>query len=100
MVFHASLLLPYRENTIEGRVQDAPAPVILDGCEEYVVEKILAWKPYYNARQFLVKFTGYDNPADNRWIHEGHLEHCQDIIDKYLSTNPTSTFGNKRRRKP
>jgi hypothetical protein len=97
-VFHASLLLPYRENTIEGRVQDAPAPVILDGHDEYVVEKILAWRPYYRARQFLVKFTGYDNPKDNRWIHEGHLEHCQDIIDQYLSTNPQGTFGKRRPR--
>ena len=97
-VFHSSLLLRYKENTLEGRLQDTPLPIMIDEHNEYEVDKILAWKPYYNSRQFLVKFKGYDNPIDNRWIHEGHLDHCCDIVDAYLATQPQGTYGTRRRK--
>ncbi|KAL2913157.1 hypothetical protein HK105_207398 [Polyrhizophydium stewartii] len=40
-VFHASLLSPYVENTIPGRVQEPPPPAIIDDEEEWEVEEIL-----------------------------------------------------------
>ena len=64
-----------------------------------MVESIKAWRNYRGGRQFLVKFQGYDNPSDDRWIHEGHLEHCQEIVDAYLSTNPAATNKGGRKRK-
>ncbi|RZK39669.1 MAG: hypothetical protein EOO61_07030 [Hymenobacter sp.] len=98
-VFHSSLLLPYKDNIIKGREQEVPLPIMLDDHEEFVVEKILAWRPYYGSRQFLVKFMGYENPTDNRWIHKGHLDHCREIIQEYLATNPATTSGTRSRRK-
>ena len=50
-VFHTSLLLPYRENTLEGRVQEVPPAVMLNDHEEFLVERILAWRPYYGTNQ-------------------------------------------------
>jgi hypothetical protein len=98
-VFHTSLLTPYIENNIEGCTQQPPPPTIIQDKNQFMVESILAWKPYYNSHQFLVKFVGYDNPVNNRWIHEGYLDHCREIVESYLSTNPPPTQTTKSRKK-
>ena len=40
-VFHASLLSPYRENEVHGRNFPAPPPDLINGEEEYEIEKII-----------------------------------------------------------
>jgi len=40
-VFHLSLLELYRANEIEGRSENQPEPIEVDGDEEYEVERIL-----------------------------------------------------------
>jgi Chromo (CHRromatin Organisation MOdifier) domain len=64
-VFHVSLLEPYRASTIKGRQQSPPSPVIIDGMEEYEVERIL-WSEKRKAKrgkkwwvEYLVKWKGY-----------------------------------------
>ena len=39
-VFHVSLLKPYKDSTIPGRLQ-APPPIEVDGAEEFEVSEIL-----------------------------------------------------------
>ena len=45
-VFHASLLEPYRKNTISGRTQPPAPPVIVDGEEEWEVDRVLDSRIY------------------------------------------------------
>lgn len=91
-MFHTSLLKPYRTDTIEGRVEEAPPAIVLDGHNEYTVEKIMAWQPWYkNKKRFLVQWEGYDNPTDNLWIHEDNMDHCCKMIKGYMAGNPKMT---------
>lgn len=93
-VFHVSLLSPYHENNdtlFPDREQVPPPPVVVRGKQQYHVEKIIAWRPYFSKRQFLVKYTGYENPTDQRWLHEGNLTSCKKLIRDYLATNPKPT---------
>ena len=40
-VFHVDLLMPYHETPIHGQSYTRPPPDLVDGAEEYEVEKIL-----------------------------------------------------------
>lgn len=40
-VFNISLLMPYRPDKIEGRIHEPPPAVVVDGEEEYEVERVL-----------------------------------------------------------
>jgi hypothetical protein len=53
LVFHVSLLEPYRES---GRVQPPPPPIKMEGALEYEVESILEHR-----------FRGIKNPKCNGW---------------------------------
>ena len=53
-VFHASLLSPYRENTVHGPNFPSPPPNLINGEEEYKVEKILRHHGTPMKRSFLI----------------------------------------------
>ena len=53
-VFHASLLSPYRENEIHGKNFPAPPPDLIDGEEEYEIEKIICHRGAPSSRSFLI----------------------------------------------
>jgi hypothetical protein len=40
-VFHVSLLEPYKESTIPGRLPAPPPPIEINGEEEFEVSKII-----------------------------------------------------------
>ena len=40
-VFHASLLEPYKANTLPGHIQPAPPPILVESGLEYVVDRVL-----------------------------------------------------------
>ena len=63
-VFHVGLLTPFTPDTIEGRVQPPPPPVIVDGDEEFEVESILDAKLERGKLKYLVHWKGY-SAADN-----------------------------------
>ena len=43
-VFHANLIMPYKETTINGPKYSQPPPDLIDGEEEFEVEQILDMK--------------------------------------------------------
>ena len=53
-VFHASLLSPYRENEVHGKNFPAPPPSLIDGEEEYEIEKIIRHRGAPSSRSFLI----------------------------------------------
>jgi hypothetical protein len=68
-VFHIDLLTPYHETITHGPNYQCPLLDLVDGEEEYSVEKILdSWK--FSRRQhlqYLVKWEGYPD-SDNMWV--------------------------------
>ncbi|XP_073413057.1 uncharacterized protein [Dendrobates tinctorius] len=53
-------------NTLPGCSSPRPDPVLVDGQEEFVVERILDSRLYRNQFQYLIKWQGY-TVEDNSW---------------------------------
>ena len=68
-VFHIDLLTPYRETDFHGANYDKPPPDLIDGEEEYEVERIVASRRFGRGRklQYLVKWKGYPD-VENQWV--------------------------------
>ena len=82
-VFHVSHLVPYRKNTVLGRVPQPPPPVEVDGEEEYEVEGIRDMRrrgradpPVY---EYLVHWEGYPDSEDT-WEPADAFDKAQEIF--------------------
>src|SRR5712672_2616629 len=58
-VFHASLLLPYKETKEHGRNFKELPPELIEGEEEYKVEEIRDKRKRQNKTEYLIKWKGY-----------------------------------------
>ena len=60
-VFHANLITPYKETELHGPNFTRPPPDLVDGEEEYEVEKIIDSKHKGRGRKlhYLIKWKGY-----------------------------------------
>jgi Chromo (CHRromatin Organisation MOdifier) domain len=61
LVFHASLLSPYKEIEEHGPNFLEPPPKVIDRDEEYEVKAILEDKTIRRKRHYLIKWKGYAN---------------------------------------
>jgi Chromo (CHRromatin Organisation MOdifier) domain len=80
-VFHASLLTPYKEMEKHGPNFLEPPPNLIDGKEEWEVEKILIDQHYWHKKQYLVQWKGYALAHDS-WVNESEL-HAPDLVEAY-----------------
>ena len=66
-MFHASLLTPYRETTAYGINYPEPPPELIEGEEEYVVDRILNSRRHGRNKQlqFLIHWKGYSAAHDS-----------------------------------
>jgi hypothetical protein len=87
-VFHASLLLPYTETPEHGPNFTRPPPDLVDGLEEFEVEKILDSRRRRRQLQYLVKWKGYPD-ADNTWEPAIHL-HAPDVVQDFHAAHPSA----------
>jgi hypothetical protein len=87
-VFHIDLLTPYRETIMHGPNFTRPTPELIDGEEEYSVEKILDSRQFGRRRrlQYLVKWEGYLD-SDNMWVDKDDV-FAEDKIREFKSSNP------------
>jgi hypothetical protein len=60
-VFHANLITPYKEMELHGPNFTRPPPDLVDGEEEYEVEKVIDKKKMGRGHKtyYLVKWKGY-----------------------------------------
>ena len=58
-VFHATLLHPYKENSVHGENFAEPPPELVEGEEVYEVETILNHRKRGRGYQYFVKWQGY-----------------------------------------
>ena len=96
-VFHANLLTPYKETELHGPNFTRPPPDLVDGEEEYEVEKIIDMKQMGRRRKtyYLVKWKGYPT-SDNSWEPRENI-HVDELIREFQSRR--STNKNKGRKK-
>jgi hypothetical protein len=87
-VFHIDLLTPYKETVMHGPNFTRPAPELIDGEEEYSVEKILDSR-HFGRRwrlQYLVKWEGYPD-AENMWVDKDDV-FADDKVREFKASNP------------
>ena len=82
-MFHANLITPYKETELHGPNFTRPPPDLIDGEQEFEVEKILDAQPRGRGRKmhFLVKWKGYPT-SDNSWEPRENL-HADRLIREY-----------------
>src|SRR6266403_1127371 len=84
-VFHASLLTPYHETAAHGPNFTRPPPDLIDGEEEYEVERIVAHRQFGRSKrlQYLIKWKGYPE-SDNTWEPADQV-HAPELVKHYQS---------------
>ena len=87
-VFHATLLLPYRENNVHGPNFPAPPPDLIAGEEEYEIEWILHHRGPSFRRSFLIRWKGYSAEEDS-WVPEWDLKNAKSALNDYKKRHPT-----------
>jgi hypothetical protein len=89
-VFHVDLLTPYRETEFHGANYDKPPPDLINGEEEYEVERIVASRRFGRGHklQYLVKWKGYPD-AENQWVAKEDV-FAEDAIREFHDLNSDS----------
>jgi hypothetical protein len=82
-VFHANLLMPYKEMELHGPNFSQPPPDLINGEEEYEVEKIIDMKQKGRGckTHYLIKWKGYPT-SDNSWEPEDSVN-AKELIREY-----------------
>jgi hypothetical protein len=88
-VFHTDLLTPYHETPTHGANYQRPPPDLVEGVEEYEVEKVLDSRRYGRGRklQYLIAWKGYPD-SDNQWVNWDDAEGAQEAIKEFKCSNP------------
>jgi hypothetical protein len=88
-VFHTDLLTPYRETPTHRVNYQCPPPDLVDGVEEYKVEKVLDSRRYRRGRklQYLITWKGYPD-SDNQWVNWDDAEGAEDAIWEFKRLSP------------
>ena len=89
-VFHISLLEKYRQDTITGRQQIPPPPIIaLDGDIKWEVHEVLdSWVFGRKKRlQYFVSWEGY-GLEENSWEPTANLENAPDAVEQFHRLHP------------
>src|SRR5712672_3420731 len=90
-MFHASLLLPYKETPVYGPNYTRPPPDLIEDVEEYEVETIINHRHHGRQRhlQYLIKWKGYPS-SDNTWEPEENV-HAEDLVKGYHQRHPLNS---------
>jgi hypothetical protein len=89
-VFHIDLLTPYKETIMHSPNFTQPTPELINGEEEYSVERILDSRRFGRRwrLQYLVKWEGYPD-SDNMWVDKDDV-FTDNKIWEFKNLNPDS----------
>jgi len=99
-VFNIVKLSPAPNDPISRRHWNLPLPLkLIDGEEEYIMEKILNSRMFWWKLQYLVKWKGYGT-EENTWEYSENLKHAPEKVMEFHTKNleaphhiRTLTFG-------
>jgi len=80
-VVNVSRVRRYKDQ-VEGQKKEQPAPVIIEGEEEYEVEKILNKKKFRGKDRYLVWWKGYTVEEDT-WEPKENLGNAEDLVKEF-----------------
>jgi len=85
-MFHMLLLNPYHETTAHGPNFTHPPPDLIEGEEEFEVERIVTHQTFGRSKrlQYLIKWKGYPK-SDNTWEPADQV-HASQLVKHYQST--------------
>jgi hypothetical protein len=88
-VFHTDLLTPYRETITHSTNYQCPPPDLMDGVEEYEVEKVLDSCRYGCGckLQYLIAWKGYLE-SDNQWVGWDDAQGAEEAVWEFKRNNP------------
>jgi Chromo (CHRromatin Organisation MOdifier) domain len=86
-VFHASLLLPYKEMEEHGPNFEEPPPDLINGEHKYKVEQVLDVRLHgqWKKCQYLIRWKGYSE-AHNSWEPEDNV-HAPDRLADFTQNH-------------
>ena len=87
-VFHATLLTPYKEMTLNGQSYQEPTPDLIDGQPEWEVESILKVRRRRNQLQFLIRWKGFSEAHDS-WEPAKDV-HADELVEEFYKRHPTA----------
>lgn len=87
-VFHVSLLEPYHENRIPGRIMPVPPTIKVQGAEEYEVSKVLDSRIRHGKLEYLVDWKGY-TPDERSWEPAEHLANAKVLVKQFHNKYPS-----------
>ena len=95
-VFHASRLTMYKENTTHGPNYTKPPPDLIEGQEEFEVEKIIKSRRFgrWKTLQYLIKWKGYPE-SDNSWEPADAVKNAREEISDFHRKYPLAVRGMK-----
>ena len=85
-VFHATLLTPYKETTLNGQSYQEPTPELINGQLEWEVESLLRVQRHHNQLQFLVHWKGFSEAHDS-WEPTKNI-HTKELMQEFYKRHP------------
>jgi len=86
-VFHISLLEPFKDDNIVGRIQPPPPPVQIDGSDEYLVCEILDSRLHRNKLEYFVDWEGY-GPESRTWEPAANVANAEELVEEFHRRHP------------
>ena len=88
-VFHVSLISPYKNSPIPGRMPTEPPPIEVEGEEEYEVEHIKDSRIFRRQLQYLVKWKGYDD-SHTSWEPARNVANARRLVEAFHHQHPSA----------
>jgi len=80
-VVNVSRIRRYKEQ-VQGQKKQPALPVIIEGEEEYEVEKIINKRKRYGKWEYLVRWKGYTAEEDS-WKKGTNLKNAKEAVEEY-----------------
>ena len=89
-VFNVVKLTPAPADPIVGRrARPPPPPELIDGEEEYIVERILDSRMHRRRLQYLIKWEGYGTEG-NTWENADQVDNAPEKLAEFHRNNPAA----------